>query len=101
MHPPGRVAVANPVGTVDSVAVDPVTVYVGWTRPTDCVGETSFLFKAVNLTGAFPKDDLLRSDDVTATVFHALGLDPATEIRDQLGRPTPISAGQPVKALFG
>jgi hypothetical protein len=51
--------------------------------------------------GAFPKDDPLRPDDVTATVFHALGLDPATEIRDQLGRPVPISAGSPVTALFG
>lgn len=51
--------------------------------------------------GAFPKDDPLRPDDITATVFHALGLDPATEIRDQLGRPLPISAGNPIKALFG
>lgn len=51
--------------------------------------------------GAFPKDDPVRPDDITATVFHALGLDPATEIRDQLGRPVPISAGTPIKALFG
>jgi uncharacterized protein (DUF1501 family) len=51
--------------------------------------------------GAFPKDDPLRPDDVTATVFHALGLDPATEMRDQLGRPLPISAGSPIQALFG
>jgi uncharacterized protein (DUF1501 family) len=51
--------------------------------------------------GAFPKDDPLRPDDITATVFHALGLDPATEMRDQLGRPLPISAGSPIKALFG
>jgi uncharacterized protein (DUF1501 family) len=51
--------------------------------------------------GAFPKDDPLRPDDITATVFHALGLDPATEMRDQLGRPVPISAGSPIQALFG
>jgi hypothetical protein len=35
-------------------------------------------------------------DDVTATVFNALGLDPETTIRDQLNRPMPISACRPV-----
>ena len=58
-------------------------------------------YGASDPSGAFPKDDPLRPDDITATVFHALGLDPATEIRDQLGRPTPISAGSPIQALFG
>ncbi|OWK46511.1 hypothetical protein FRUB_00210 [Fimbriiglobus ruber] len=51
--------------------------------------------------GAYPRDNPLRPDDITATIFHALGLDPATEIRDQLRRPMPISAGHPIKALFG
>jgi len=51
-------------------------------------------------TGAFPKDNPVRPDDITATIFHALGFDPSTEIRDQLGRPMPISAGEPIKSLF-
>ncbi len=50
--------------------------------------------------GAYPKDRPARPDDITATVFHALGLDPETEIRDQLNRPMPISAGKPLSALF-
>jgi uncharacterized protein (DUF1501 family) len=58
-------------------------------------------YGASDARGAYPKDDPLRPDDITATVFHALGLDPATEIRDQLGRPMPISAGQPIRPLFG
>src|SRR5262245_28272423 len=58
-------------------------------------------YGASDPSGAFPKDDPVRPDDITATVFHALGFDPATEIRDQLGRPMPISAGEPIKALFG
>jgi uncharacterized protein (DUF1501 family) len=57
-------------------------------------------FGASDPSAAFPKDDPVRPDDVTATLFHALGFDPATEIRDQLGRPTPISAGDPIKELF-
>jgi hypothetical protein len=58
-------------------------------------------YGASDPSGAYPKDDPLRPDDVTATVFHALGLDPATEVRDQLRRPMPISAGSPVLPLFG
>jgi hypothetical protein len=50
-------------------------------------------------SGAFPKDDPVRPDDVAATMFAALGLDPATEVRDQLGRPFPISRGEPIRAL--
>ena len=57
-------------------------------------------FGTSDRTGAHPKDDPVRPDDITATIFHALGLDPATEIRDQLNRPMPISAGQPILPLF-
>jgi Protein of unknown function (DUF1501) len=57
-------------------------------------------FGASDPTGAFPKDDPVRPDDITASMFHALGFDPSTEIRDQLGRPTPISAGEPILPLF-
>ena len=58
-------------------------------------------YGASDPSGAFPKDDPVRPDDITATVFRALGFDPAAEIRDQLGRPMPISAGEPIRALFG
>jgi hypothetical protein len=51
-------------------------------------------------TGAFPKDDPVRPDDVSATMFAALGLDPHTEVRDQLGRPLPISRGEPIRELL-
>jgi hypothetical protein len=57
-------------------------------------------FGASDPTGAFPKDDPVRPDDISATAFHALGFDPTTEIRDQLGRPMPISAGDPITSLF-
>lgn len=57
-------------------------------------------YGASDSTGAFPKDDPCRPDDITATVFHAVGLDPATEIRDQLGRPMPISTGTPIRPLI-
>jgi hypothetical protein len=50
-------------------------------------------------SGAFPHDHPLRPDDITATVFQAMGLRPETTIYDQLGRPMPISAGKAIAAL--
>jgi hypothetical protein len=37
--------------------------------------------------------------DLFATLFKGLGLDPATRIRDNLGRPGPIADGEAIKAL--
>ncbi len=50
--------------------------------------------------GAYPQTDPVTPGDITATVFHALGFDPETEIRDQLNRPLPISNGRPIKELM-
>jgi len=50
--------------------------------------------------GAYPGSDPVSPDDVAATMFWALGIDPATEVYDTLGRPLPIAAGKPVTRLF-
>jgi uncharacterized protein (DUF1501 family) len=59
------------------------------------------VYGASDASGAAVADRPVLPDDITATIFHALGLDPETPIRDQLGRPMPISAGRPVHELFG
>ncbi|MCI0375972.1 MAG: DUF1501 domain-containing protein [Gemmataceae bacterium] len=46
--------------------------------------------------GAYPANNPVRPDDIAATMFQCLGIDPATEVRDPLGRPLPISAGAPI-----
>lgn len=51
--------------------------------------------------GAYPATDPVRPDDIAATMYHALGIDPATEVIDTLGRPLPIAAGTPLTGLFG
>ncbi len=51
--------------------------------------------------GAYPASDPVTPDDIAATMFWALGIDPATEVRDTLDRPLPIAAGQPITRLFG
>ncbi|MHB1560189.1 MAG: DUF1501 domain-containing protein [Isosphaeraceae bacterium] len=51
--------------------------------------------------GGHPATDPVTPDDIAATMFWALGIDPATEVVDTLGRPLPIAAGKPVEAIFG
>jgi hypothetical protein len=43
--------------------------------------------------GAFPARDPVRPEDLSATLFQLLGLDPHQEVRDALNRPLPISTG--------
>lgn len=38
--------------------------------------------------------------DVTATIFHALGMDPGGHFHDSANRPYPISTGQPIAMLY-
>lgn len=49
--------------------------------------------------GAYPAHAALRPEDVSATVYHLLGIDPETEIRDKLNRPLPISRGTVIKEI--
>jgi len=55
---------------------------------------------ASDASGAYPKDSPCTPDDLSATMFHALGIDPGTELRDQLDRPIPVSYGSPIAGLF-
>ncbi len=50
---------------------------------------------------AYPLTDPVSPDDLGATILHALGIDPAREVVDSLGRPMRINAGRPVTTLFG
>jgi hypothetical protein len=50
--------------------------------------------------GAHPATDPVSPDDIAATMFWAIGIDPATEVIDPLGRPLPIAAGKPITRLF-
>jgi hypothetical protein len=49
---------------------------------------------------AYPKDSRVLPPDLTATVFHCLGIAPDTEIQDSLGRPIPISRGEVIRAIL-
>ncbi len=58
------------------------------------------VFGSSDRLGAYPATDPVTPDDIAATMFWALGIDPATEVRDTLGRPLPIAAGTPITQIF-
>jgi hypothetical protein len=50
--------------------------------------------------GAYPATTPYSPDDVGATVYHALGIDPAVEVRDRLDRPVQLNRGSVMTSLF-
>jgi hypothetical protein len=51
--------------------------------------------------GAYPHTHPVGPADVAATLFAALGIDPAGHYRDPLDRPFRIAEGKPIRALYG
>lgn len=50
--------------------------------------------------GAYPDSSAMTPGELAATLYWALGIDPHTEVHDQLGRPFTLAAGEPVHELF-
>lgn len=55
---------------------------------------------ASDRSGAYPAGDPVKPDDLAATMFALLGIDPKTEVMDPLNRPLAIAGGSPVEALL-
>lgn len=58
------------------------------------------VYGASDRIGAFPRDNPVTPEDMLATIYHALGIAPDSEIRDREGRPVRICDGRPVTAIF-
>ncbi len=50
--------------------------------------------------GAFPLTRSFGPPDLAATIYHALGVDPATEVRDRFGRPIALCSGEVMTPLY-
>lgn len=50
--------------------------------------------------GAYPRHGRVLPEDLTATIYHALGVDPAANVHDMLGRPHAISRGEMIRGVF-
>jgi hypothetical protein len=59
-----------------------------------------FVHGSSDKIGAFPASDPARPEDLSATMFHLLGIDPRTEVQDALNRPLPISAGNVLSGVL-
>ena len=59
-----------------------------------------FVYGASDKTGSYPAEDPVRPEDLAATIYYALGIDPHTEVRTVSGRPVAIADGKPVVDVF-
>ncbi|HEX4130863.1 MAG TPA: DUF1501 domain-containing protein [Pirellulales bacterium] len=59
-----------------------------------------YVHGASDKNGAYPARDPVKPDDLAATMFYLLGIDPQTEVHDAANRPLTIAAGDPVTGLL-
>jgi hypothetical protein len=59
-----------------------------------------FVFGASDKTASFPAENPVRPDDLAATIFHLLGIDPATEVIGVGNRPLVIAEGKPIHGVI-
>ncbi len=58
------------------------------------------VYGASDRHAAHPATPPVSPDDLSATIYQALGIDTHLQVRDHLGRPLPLSHGKPLTALF-
>ena len=51
------------------------------------------IFGASDKQGAYPVADPVTPQDIAATIYHCLGIDPETRLLDRLGRPVEVGSG--------
>jgi uncharacterized protein (DUF1501 family) len=59
------------------------------------------VYGASDRIGGEPAEKPVSPADLTATVYHAIGVDPDGTVPDRLGRPLALTEGSPLKGLFG
>jgi uncharacterized protein (DUF1501 family) len=59
------------------------------------------LYGASDKHGAYPLDRRITPGELAATIFHALGVDPASQVQTMLERPWQICEDKPVLGLWG
>jgi hypothetical protein len=59
-----------------------------------------FVYGASDSAAAYPKDNPCSPDDIAATMFYCMGIDPATELRNHESQPIPASRGTPIMPLL-
>ena len=59
-----------------------------------------YVHGASDKTGSYPAEDPVKPDDLAATIYHALGIDPHTQLQTAGGRPVAASEGKVQTEIF-
>jgi hypothetical protein len=59
-----------------------------------------FVYGASDKSASYPAENPVRPEDLAATIYYALGLDPHTQVQTAASRPVLIADGKPITALF-
>ncbi len=59
-----------------------------------------FVYGSSDRIGAYPAANAVRPEDLAATVYSLLGIDPHAEMRDAFNRPFPISSGSVIEGIL-
>lgn len=59
-----------------------------------------FVHGASDRNGAYPAKDPVKPDDIAATLYHLLGIDPHTEVPNAQNRPMVIAEGNPIHDIL-
>jgi len=49
--------------------------------------------------GGYPREGMVRPQDITATIFDRLGITPGTMLHDSVGRPMPVTRGDVIREI--
>jgi len=55
-----------------------------------------FIYGASDKNGAYPAENPVKPDDIAATMYYLMGIDPHTEVHDAANRPVLIANGKPI-----
>ncbi len=59
-----------------------------------------YIHGASDSTGSYPDKDPVRPEDISATMFHLLGIDPGIEVYDAQDRPLQIAPGKVIEDIL-
>jgi hypothetical protein len=88
---------ASSAGRRRSTRTSAATTGRSATRPCwPAAGEAGFVHGASDKNGMFPADAPVKPDDLAATMYYLLGIDPHAEVSGPGGRPVFVTDGKPV-----
>ena len=58
------------------------------------------VYGASDATGSAPLSNPVHPNDLLATIYHSMGIDPATIVHNHLDQPRELVKGSPVTGLF-